>query len=55
MHVFALSRGERARPEAEELLRQCREEGTLRARYIASVIEGVMKCVEFQKHRSRGQ
>lgn len=54
-HVFALSRGERARPEAEELLRHCREEGTVRARYIASVIEGVMKRVEFQKHHGRGQ
>ncbi len=55
MHVFALSRGADAKPEAEELLRRCREEGTLRARYIASVIEGVMKRLEFPKHRSRDQ
>lgn len=51
MHIFALSQGREGRPEAEELLRQCREAGTSRARYVASVIEGVMKRVEFQSRQ----
>ena len=43
MHVFAASRGQDMRTEAHELLRQCREDGTTGARYVASVIEGVIK------------
>ena len=43
MHVFAASQGRDMQTEAHELLRQCREGGTTGDRYVASVIEGVMK------------
>lgn len=43
MHLFATSRGNEAQAEAHELLRQCRDDGTTRARYVVSVLEGVMK------------
>lgn len=43
MHLFATSNGGQAREEAKEVLRQCGEDGTTRARYVASVIEGVMR------------
>lgn len=43
MHVFAASHGQDMQTEADELLRQCREDGTTGARYVASVLEGVMK------------
>jgi hypothetical protein len=43
MHVFAASQGQDMQTEAHELLRQCREDGTTGARYVASVLEGVMK------------
>jgi hypothetical protein len=43
MHIFAASDGREAQTEAQALLRQCREDGTTGARYIVSVIEGVMK------------
>jgi hypothetical protein len=43
MHIFALTRGAEREADARELLRQCREDGTTGARYVASVIEGVLK------------
>jgi hypothetical protein len=43
MHLFAVSHGKEARAEALELLRRCNEDGTTRARYVASVIQGVLK------------
>lgn len=49
MHLFALSHGSEAEAEAHELLRSCRGEGTARARYIISVLEGVMKRAGFRK------
>jgi hypothetical protein len=42
MHVFALSDGTEARPEALELLRQCHDDPTTRTRYMASVIEATI-------------
>jgi hypothetical protein len=45
MHIFAASQGKEAEAEALELLRQCQEDGTTRARYVASVIQGVLKRV----------
>jgi hypothetical protein len=43
MYVFAASQGRDMQTEAHELLRQCREDGTTGARYVVSVIEGVMR------------
>ncbi|WP_050726527.1 hypothetical protein [Vulgatibacter incomptus] len=43
MHIFAFSRGKDAESEAIELLQQCRDDMTTRSRYIASVIEGVLR------------
>ena len=43
MHLFVSSQGKEAALEAEELLRQCRERGTTGARYVVSVLEGVMR------------
>ena len=43
MHVFAASQGRDMKREAHALLEQCRDDGTTGARYVASVIEGVMK------------
>lgn len=51
MHLFALTDGVEGRPEAERLLRRSREAGTFRGRYVASVIEAVLKRLEFRKHR----
>lgn len=42
MWIFADSAGREAQAEAHELLRQCRQDGTTGARYVVSVIEGVM-------------
>lgn len=43
MHVFAVSQGKDSEAEARELLRRCHADGTTRSRYVASVIEGVMR------------
>lgn len=43
MHVFAVSEGRSHRGEALRLLEDCKTHGTVRANYIASVIEGVLK------------
>jgi hypothetical protein len=43
MHLYAVSQGRDCANEASLLLQQCRADGTTRARYIASVIEGVAK------------
>lgn len=43
MHLFAASQGREAEAEALELLRRCQDDGTTRARYVASVIQGVLK------------
>lgn len=43
MYLFAQTKGAMYRTEALELLRQCQLEGTTRARYVASVLEGVLK------------
>lgn len=43
LHLFAQSQGMDLRVEANELLRQAREHGTMGARYVASVIEAVMR------------
>ncbi len=43
MYLFAQTQGGTYRDEALELLRQCQREGTTRGRYIASVVEGVLK------------
>lgn len=43
MHLFAASQGSEAEAEALELLRRCKEDGTTRAHYVASVIQGVLK------------
>lgn len=43
VHLFAVSQGKEAEAEALELLRRCQEDGTTRARYVASVIQGVLK------------
>jgi hypothetical protein len=46
MYLFAISQGKEAKTEANELLRQCRESRTTGARYVISVIEGVMRRAE---------
>jgi hypothetical protein len=43
MHLFAASQGKEGEAEALELLRRCQQHGTMRARYVASVIQGVLK------------
>jgi hypothetical protein len=43
MHLSAAHEGHEAMAEAQELLRRCREDGTTGARYVVSVIEGVLK------------
>lgn len=43
MVLFADSQGTEAEQQALELLRRCREDGTTRAQYVISVIEGVLK------------
>ena len=43
MHLFAVSQGNEAAAEALELLRRSQEDGTTRGRYVASVIQGVLK------------
>lgn len=43
MHVFAESQGRDMQAEAHELLEKCRDDGTTGARYVVSVIEGVIK------------
>jgi hypothetical protein len=43
MHLFVQTNGGMYRNEALELLRQCHHEGTTRGRYVASVVEGVLK------------
>lgn len=43
MHLFAQTKGVMYRIEALELLRQCQQEGTTRAQYVASVLKGVLK------------
>lgn len=43
MFMFAQSQGKECRQDALELLRQCQVSGTTRARYVVSVIEGVLK------------
>ena len=43
MYVFATSKGQDMQTEAHELLRQCLKDGTTGARYVVSVIEGVVK------------
>lgn len=41
--LFSMSRGTEAEAEAMQLLQRCSVEGTLRCRYVVSVIEGVLK------------
>lgn len=43
LHAFAVSQGQEAEAEARELLQRCRAERTTRARYVASVVEGVLR------------
>jgi hypothetical protein len=43
MHEFALSNGSRAQKEAEALLSSSRLEGTVRAKYICSVVEAALQ------------
>jgi hypothetical protein len=43
MHLFTAAHGNEAEVEALELLRSSEREGTTLARYVASVISGVMK------------
>lgn len=43
MHIFAVSQGKDAEPLARELLRRCHADGTTLSRYVASVIEGVLR------------
>lgn len=43
MRLFGQAKGESYREEALELLRQCQQDGTTRARYVASVLQGVIK------------
>jgi hypothetical protein len=50
MHLFASTQGQEGHDEALELLRQSREEGTTRGRYIASVVEGVLRRTARQGH-----
>lgn len=52
MYVFTVSQGRAMKTEAQELLQKCREDGTTGARYVASVIEGVMKRIG--QHRQDG-
>jgi tetratricopeptide (TPR) repeat protein len=54
MHVFAASQGRDMQTEAHKLLQQCRDDGTTGARYVASVIEGVMKRAGRQQQSARG-
>jgi hypothetical protein len=49
MLLFTASKGKETQAEAAELLRQCKHDGTTRARYITSVLEGVMKRAGFKK------
>ena len=49
MHLFAASQGHEAKAEAHELLRRCRDDGTTGARYVASVIEGVIKRADYRR------
>lgn len=51
MHVFAASEGKEAEAEALELLRRCQEDGTTHARYVASVIQGVLKRARWRSAR----
>ena len=53
MHLFAISNGEKYEKEARDLLRQCREDRTVRAHYIASVIEGVLKRAAWSRFHGR--
>ncbi|HEV3074514.1 MAG TPA: hypothetical protein VHB47_08865 [Thermoanaerobaculia bacterium] len=55
MYLFAISHGERYEKEARDLLRECLEDQTVRARYIASVIEGVLKRAAWSRFHSRPQ
>lgn len=48
MHIYAQSGGAEAEASAMELLRRCKDDGTTRARYVYSVIDGV------RRRRSRG-
>ena len=43
MRLFAASDGREAEAAALELYRQCQDDGTTRARYVASVIQAVLK------------
>ena len=43
MYLFDPSHGSEAQAEARELLQRCHDDGTTRARYVASVIEGVLR------------
>lgn len=43
LYLFAASQGKEAQTEALDLLRRCQEDGTTRAHYVASVIQGVLK------------
>lgn len=43
MHQFSLTQGREGHDQALELLRQAREDGTARGRYVTSVVEGVLK------------
>lgn len=43
MHLFVVSRGSECADKALVLLDECRADGTIRSKYIASVIEGALK------------
>ncbi|PTL76852.1 hypothetical protein [Vitiosangium sp. GDMCC 1.1324] len=54
MYLFAQTQGREYRQEAVELLRRCREDGTTRTQYVASVIEGVLKRSAWSEVHAQG-
>jgi hypothetical protein len=53
MYIFAQSQGREMRDEAVELLQKCREDGSTRAQYVVSVVEGVMKRSAWANNQTR--
>ena len=55
MFLFASSQGSECEAEARELLRRSAEAGTSRGRYVSSVIESVIKTLDFRKKKGRNR
>lgn len=48
LYLFSLSGDREAGAEARDLLRQCREDGTTGARYVAAVIKATVKLADWE-------